>query len=414
MILLLVDLKSRWFLFFKKINPKITTLFLCLFTGIVLLFSYNNCGKVSVAPTGVLNLGNANNGGFSIGAGFEGVTSIVKTIELDSQNRILIGGEFDTYDRVSRSAMVRLSPDGSLDQTFDVGSGFTKLTNRPSINKIIIQTNGSILAGGTFNEYNGISINNLIRLNQDASKDNSFNYSMQSSEEIYSIQQYSDVIMISGRFPGLVKKLSLNGNVDSTFNLNLETNYEAVFDIYADGITTILGGLNLTDDPIWSKMSAAWSGIGVLGAEGAGEITTVVNQPDGKFIIAGDFTGYNVDGFNRILRYNINGIIDAGFITGEGFDGLVTDMALQSDGKIIVTGYFQSYNGNNVNRIVRLLSNGALDPSFNIGSGFDASTHAIAIQPDGKILVGGAFTQYNGDSWSGIVRLNIDGTADSP
>jgi uncharacterized delta-60 repeat protein len=401
-------------LFFKKINPKITTLFLCLFTGIVLLFSYNNCGKVSVAPTGVLNLGNANNGGFSIGAGFEGVTSIVKTIELDSQNRILIGGEFDTYDRVSRSAMVRLSPDGSLDQTFDVGSGFTKLTNRPSINKIIIQTNGSILAGGTFNEYNGISINNLIRLNQDASKDNSFNYSMQSSEEIYSIQQYSDVIMISGRFPGLVKKLSLNGNVDSTFNLNLETNYEAVFDIYADGITTILGGLNLTDDPIWSKMSAAWSGIGVLGAEGAGEITTVVNQPDGKFIIAGDFTGYNVDGFNRILRYNINGIIDAGFITGEGFDGLVTDMALQSDGKIIVTGYFQSYNGNNVNRIVRLLSNGALDPSFNIGSGFDASTHAIAIQPDGKILVGGAFTQYNGDSWSGIVRLNIDGTADSP
>ena len=87
-----------------------------------------------------------------------------------------------------------------------------------------------------------------------------------------------------------------------------------------------------------------------------------------------------------------------------GFNGTVSAIATQTDGKILVGGSFTSYKGVTENRIIRLNSDGTKDNSFNTGTGFDATVYTIEIQADGKILVGGNFSSYNGDLENFIIR----------
>ncbi|MCS6796026.1 MAG: T9SS type A sorting domain-containing protein [Raineya sp.] len=137
-----------------------------------------------------------------------------------------------------------------------------------------------------------------------------------------------------------------------------------------------------------------------------GGVTSIAIQPDGKILVVGGFTSYQGNTANRIIRLNADGSIDATFNTGSGFNITAMTVVLQPDNKILVGGFFTDYNGNTRNRIIRLNSNGSIDNSFNIGSGFDAlGVLSIALQADGKILAGGGFTSYNTHTPNRIVRL---------
>ena len=86
------------------------------------------------------------------------------------------------------------------------------------------------------------------------------------------------------------------------------------------------------------------------------------------------------------------------------------------DWKIVVGGQFTDFSGNTCNYIARLNSDGTLDTTFvsNTGSGFNQDTFCLALQSDGKIVVGGGnFTDFDGNPCNGIARLNSDGTFDS-
>lgn len=147
-----------------------------------------------------------------------------------------------------------------------------------------------------------------------------------------------------------------------------------------------------------------------------GTIEKVLLQPDGKIIIGGGFNAYNGSGANRILRLNSDGTRDTSFTIGTGFSsGTVNGMQLQSDGKIVIVGTFTSYAGSTVNRIVRLNTNGTRDTTFVTGTGFSGAAHALAIRGDGKIIVSvspGTVT-YNGVVTNGLCRINSDGTRDT-
>ncbi len=142
------------------------------------------------------------------------------------------------------------------------------------------------------------------------------------------------------------------------------------------------------------------------------DVYTCSLQSDGKIILAGDFTSYNGTLRNRILRLNTNGSIDPSFNPGTGANRFVFTSAIQSDGKIIIGGWFTAYNWTSRNRIARLNTNGTLDLSFNPGTGANERIFFCSIQNDGKILIGGDFTSYNGTAISRIARLNADGTLD--
>lgn len=143
-----------------------------------------------------------------------------------------------------------------------------------------------------------------------------------------------------------------------------------------------------------------------------GSCLAIAVQPDGKVLVAGDFTHCNGVSRGRISRMNADGSLDASFDPGYGANGSVRALALQSDGSIIIGGSFTYVDGVPCNRIARLTACGAVDDGFDAGNGFNHDVFALALQPDGKIMVGGAFGSCNGESGDRIVRLNPDGTHD--
>ena len=141
-------------------------------------------------------------------------------------------------------------------------------------------------------------------------------------------------------------------------------------------------------------------------------VQCIAIQTDGKVLIGGDFTSYNGTPINRIARINTNGFLDTSFNPGTGPDQRVASIAIQPDGKIVIVGHFKTYNGTSRNYIARLNTNGSLDTSLNPIPGPDDSIISVALQPDGKILVGGRFTSYDGVTRNYIARLLPSGSFD--
>jgi len=269
---------------------------------------------------------------------------------------------------------------GSVDTSFDTGTGFNN-----GVWTFALQPDGKILAGGYFTEYNGTTQNHITRLNTDGTLDTSFDTFFEvgsgGSSPIRAIASQPDgKILVGGEFG------QYNGVIQNRLvRLNSDGSWDTSFD----------------------------TGTGFSGLFGGGSVRTIVLPPDGKILAGGDFTGYKGITQNRIVRLNSNGNLDTSFTVGTGFDSSVETIILQSDGKILVAGSFTEYNGTARNRIARLNSNGSLDTSFTIGTGFNNGVQTIALQSDGKILVGGNFTEYNGTTQNYIARLNANGSLDN-
>jgi uncharacterized delta-60 repeat protein len=153
----------------------------------------------------------------------------------------------------------------------------------------------------------------------------------------------------------------------------------------------------------------------VTGSGFGGTVNALALQSDGKILVGGNFSDYDGVSIGRIARLNADGTLDAGFVTGSGFGGAVNALALQSDGKILVGGNFSDYDGVSIgDAIARLNADGTLDTGFVTGSGFNNGVLSFALQSDGKILVGGGFNMYDGTPiGDAIARLNADGTLDT-
>jgi uncharacterized delta-60 repeat protein len=142
-------------------------------------------------------------------------------------------------------------------------------------------------------------------------------------------------------------------------------------------------------------------------------VRRILRQSDGKILAVGDFTTFTGATQNRLIRLNTDGSKDTSFNMGSGFNGIAAFMEPQSDGKILVGGAFTTFNGATENRLIRLNSDGSKDTSFNIGSGFNNVVYSVAVQSDGKILVGGDFTTFTGATQNRLIRLNSDGSKDT-
>jgi uncharacterized delta-60 repeat protein len=152
---------------------------------------------------------------------------------------------------------------------------------------------------------------------------------------------------------------------------------------------------------------------------GSGTNSTVncaASQSDGKILLGGGFGAYSGSSSRSVVRVNTNGTRDTSFNIGTtGFNNAVYSIAVQADQKILVGGLFTTYSGSAKNYIARINTNGTADTgsSWNTGIGANSNVYSVAIQSDQKIIAGGGFTTYSGSAKSRIVRLNVDGTADT-
>ena len=148
-----------------------------------------------------------------------------------------------------------------------------------------------------------------------------------------------------------------------------------------------------------------------------GTVDAMAIQPDNRILVGGSFSNIGGGGSGatsrlRLARLHADASVDASFdpqgsLVGSGGDG-VRAIAVLPNGKILVGGAGGFAGGRG---IVRLNSNGSLDPTFTTAT--NNSVLAIALQPDGKILVGGSFTTLNGAPRNRIARLHADGTLDT-
>jgi len=432
-----------------------------------------------------LNTDGSVDNSFVIGTGFNG---IVFSIQLQSDNKILVGGLFTSYSGVYSNSIIRLNTDGSVDTSFVIGTGFNG-----NVSSIQLQSDGKILVGGDFSSYSGVSANNIIALNGDGSIDNNYNFgegfndyvnniniqsngkilvggsftqfsggstfnssfsaspittpvysllkdssdnlfvgfgngvrkmsdtgatlvNVTTNNNVLSLEELSDSnLLVGGGFTtysgspnfGLVK-VDTNGNKINSFNANNGPNLGNIYSIkeLSDGKILVGGDFASFGGNIIDLTFSVGNGFN-------GNVSTVQLQPDGKILVGGDFTSYSGVTRNRIIRLNTDGSIDTSFVIGSGFNSVVNTIQLQPDGKILVGGYLTSYSGVSRNYIIRLNTDGSVDTSFVIGVGFDNAPNTIQLQSDGKILVGGYFNSYSGISRNRIIRLNTNGSIDT-
>ena len=349
-----------------------------------------------------------------------GANNLITNIALQNDGKILIAGDFTSYDGILRNSIARLNPNGSLDQSFNVGSG----TN--SIKAISLQNDGKIIIVGNFTSYNGILRHRIARLHPDGLLDISFNSELGANDVVETLFITSEnKIIIGGDFISYdllpinrIASLNIDGTLDLTFNPSLSINNSVLVAMVRDDKKIIIGGDFVTYDNLSRNRLARLNPDGTLdstfniGLGANNRIRSISAQNDDKIIVGGDFTTFNGLIRNRIARIKSDGSIDDTFNFGTGPNDIVRNTIIQNDGKIIAVGNFTLYNGVLSNRIARINTDGSLDPDFNTGSGANGFIMTAAIQDDGKIIIGGDFSTYNGIPRNRIARLNVDGSLD--
>ncbi len=352
---------------------------------------------------------------------------VVNTTALQGDGKIIIGGiclKDVASSNITKYHIARLNADGTLDAAFNLGILAGGTVNQ--IASTTLQSDGKIIIGGAFTTCNGTSRNHIARLNADGTLDATFNPGTGANKDVKTtaIQNDGNIIIAgdftyySGSINNSIVRLNSEGFIDVAFNPNNGANNTVLTTAIQNDGKIIIGGKFTSFNEIWANCIARLNTDGTLdanfksalGANGFVYATSI--QSDGKIIIGGDFTSYDGKGINRVARLNVDGMLDDTFNPGTGANGIVYSTAIQSDGKIIIGGAFTTYNGTARNYIARLNADGTLDATFNPGTGANKLVVTTAIQTDGKIIIGGAFNTYNGEVRSRIIRLNADGTLD--
>lgn len=300
----------------------------------------------------------------------------VNVLAVQADDKVLVGGDFHGAGNLMSPKIARYNADGSVDASFNAFSpGYID----GDVKAIAIQTDGKILIGGSFTYFGGVNKQGIARLNADGSRDTTFNGD--ANFWVNSIVVQTDgKIAIGGAF------VAVNG----------ELGHFGIARLNADGTT---------------DMSFPATGCGANCS-----VEKITQQQDGKFLVGGTFSQFNgFSGIENMTRLNADGTLDNSFNLnlGSGFDSTVEDIAIQTDGKILVAGWFASVNGASSSRIVRLNANGTIDGAFSVGAGLDWTGASLAIQPNGKIIVAGYFGSYQGTVRQKIIRVNANGMLDT-
>jgi uncharacterized delta-60 repeat protein len=389
-----------------------------------------------------------------------------------ADGKILIGGRFDTVLGVTRRHLARLNPDGTVDTVFNpiVNDGgyvgaiavqpdgqilicgdFSNVNNQPGNYiarldrvtgapdstfsqsavgglSIAVQPGGKILVGGR------IGNNWFIRLNSDGTVDSTFNPDVYYDVRAIALQA-DGMILIGGDFTKIggdptrkyLARLTKDGIVDPTFNPNPACpdpppgcHYGGsvyAIAIQADG-KILAGGFFQRMGGLPRNGMARLNGNGTPDAfdpEPNSNVRSIAVQVDGKILAGGEFTKIGGATRNRIARLKPDGTLDTVF--DPNANNQIETIAVQADGKVVVGGNFITFapNGGSAvtrNNIARLETDGRLDQTLNLST-VGNSVLATAVQPDGKILIGGSFSKVLGVARNNIARLNTDGALDT-
>jgi len=299
-----------------------------------------------------------------------GASPSVLCVTSDATGNVYIGGSFSQFGGVPADRVAKLFADGTLDAAFTSTVGLVG----NDVKAIAVQSDGKILIGGNFTSVGGVPRTYLARLNADGSLDEGFAPSLNLPVFCLALQADGSII-VGGQFfsPGFTRRglvrLFTDGTIDPSFNTGAGAN-NTVYDLDID--------------------------------------------PSGLIAIAGAFTSYGGVSANHVLLLDGTGSVHAGFVPGLGLDGPAYAIETFTGGRILVGGEFDQVNGTPSPALACLAYDGTLHPGMTT-TGFSTSASVVAIVDDinGLPLIGGSFSAYAGQPRSMFLRLLADGTLDA-
>jgi uncharacterized delta-60 repeat protein len=353
---------------------------------------------------------------------------------IQSDGRILIGGPFSSVHGVAQRWLARLKAGGALDTNFNANASMAG--DNTHISGILLQPDGRILVMGNFVVAN----QNLIRLNPDGSLDTSFNVWLGGPGRGYTvnsvaIQSDGKLLMSYGYWPAVaITRMNPDGSQDRTFQFEPGDVNERVWNLepQADGKILIKGAFTrvrgvqcpgiarLNSDGSLDTSFVSTEPWQPLGEQLAPALTpawpsigAVLPLPDGRVLISGSFSSINGVLRQGIARLNHDGTLDTGYLAQLPTNGMFGCHAMQSDGKVLFSGWLKKSDEIYQGVLGRLNVDGSQDTSFGGGWVDVANVNAISVQPDGSILIGGYFSEVNGVTRPSLARLNADGVVDA-
>ncbi len=349
----------------------------------------------------------------------------IYTIAVQADGKILVGGAFSNIVGQSHNKIARLNTDGSLDTTFTA-------TTNGSVYTIVVQDNGKILVGGDFTMIGGEVRNHIARLASDGTVETAFNPNTNGAVNAMALQLNGDILLggsftiVSSQSRNYTARLkSTDGSLDTEYNPNADGPVYSIAPqingkVIAGGDFTSIGGQSKNYIARLNEIdgSAETTDFNI---QANGSVRSMVIQTDGKILIGGDFTSLT-DRNGVQTRYRI-ALLDADGATDSNFnphaDGTVSSIITQSDGKVLVGGNFTNIGGQSKYNIARLdIQWGNADPGFTPNA-YDR-IYSLAIQTDGKVIAGGSFTAIVDNGGAGathlrsrIARIHPDGTVEA-
>lgn len=383
-----------------------------------------------------------------------GATEAGNAVAVMPNGKIVVAGTTNVLGSTD-FAVLRYNANGTLDTTFDGDGGVISDLGAASVDVatcVAVQPDGKILVGGHTTAESATSDFVVVRYNVDGSLDNFFggdgkvvyNHSGDPEEgRAIKVQSDGKIVLAGishiGNKPdfAIIRFLS-DGTLDSTFDgggyaefiigINDEEEAANAIAIQPDGKYVLAGYVfnGLSNDFAVIRLNSNGSVDNSFNGNGRRSVNfgnddranAVVIQPDGKILLGGSWTGGASD--FALVRLNPNGTFDNTFSgdgmanaafspTGFGAAEFANAMALQPDGRIILAGYTNQFDVGDDFGLMRFTAAGLLDPSFD-GDGKLTTTFtpgevdiakAIAIQPDGRVVVAGT---TDGDF--AVVRYN--------
>ncbi|HEX9962236.1 MAG TPA: FG-GAP-like repeat-containing protein, partial [Pyrinomonadaceae bacterium] len=350
-----------------------------------------------------------------------GADDLVYAVRAEPDNRIIFGGDFRRYDGAIAYRFARLDENGSYDQTFA-----SRINTNGTVKDVEIQTDNKILLGGNFFYNNGTGSGGLARINPDGSVDNSFANFFQTRFYFFGLEDFE--LLPDGKIVGIgqaylesmagtdfgIVRVNSNGFLDNTFspvpigdNISTVVEAQANGQILVGGVFSNIGGAARNGFARFNTNGTIDSSFNpTLSSQSFPSVSRILVRNDGKILISGAFNAVNGATRNGFAQLNADGTTDAGFTAS--VTGTVSKMRQLRNGNILIAGSFTAVSGLPRKNIARLLPSGELDNTFNPPANFSSSFNAVAEYTDGRIIIGtgGSATV----SQPNFIVLNPDGS----
>ena len=305
-----------------------------------------------------------------------GPNAFVRTVAVQTDGQILVAGTFTNVSGAIHQYIARVGTNGVVDAGF-----VTQLSAEAT--RVQPLADGRILISGSFSNANGVACPGLARLQADGTLDSSFvpPSGLSASGSVACLAASNGMVWVTGTFTNL-------GGLPRNRLARL----------LADG----------TVDPAFQSPFAATN-----------TVALVALQADGKPFISGTFSNLAGASVTNLVRLNVDGTVDGSFVARLAPGERVIRGLLMPDGRLVaaVAVYADFGMASAPPHLVRMNVDGSLDSTFNVtfeapGLPYTSTVYALALQPDGKILLSGTFLRVNGVSRGKIARLAPDGSLD--